>query len=106
MISDFEAAGLSVVALTYDSPELQQAFIDEYGISYPFLSDIDARSVQALDILNTDYAPGDGPYGIPHPGVFVLDADLNVVGKIFVQAYSTRVDAEGVLNYAKQVLEL
>lgn len=105
-LSEFEAAGLSVVALTYDTPELQQEFIEANGITFPFLSDIDARSVQALDILNTEYQPGDGPYGIPYPGVFVLDRDLKVVGKVFVEAYSTRVDAAGVLKYAKSVLNL
>ncbi|MGI9325078.1 MAG: redoxin domain-containing protein [Pseudomonadales bacterium] len=105
-LAEFEAAGLSVVALTYDTPELQQKFFEANAITYPFLSDIDARSVKALDILNTEHQPGDGAYGVPHPGVYVLDPDLRIVGKIFVQAYETRVDAPGVLAYARSVLNL
>ena len=104
-LGQFEAAGLSVVALTYDSPELQRRFVEANAITYPFLSDIDAQSVIALDILNLEYQPGDSAYGIPHPGVYVLDPELTVVGKIFVEAYSTRVDAQGVLSYAMRVLE-
>jgi len=103
-LDSFEEAGIAVVAMTYDAPELQQTFIDAQGITYPFLSDIDASSVQTLDILNTKYQPGDNAYGIPYPGVFVVNANMEIVGKIFVEAYSTRVDAAGVLAYAKSVL--
>ena len=58
MRTDFERAGFSVIALTYDSPVLQAAFIEANGIAYPMLSDVAAQSVQALGILNVDYAPG------------------------------------------------
>ena len=68
LVNEFRAAGIGVVALTYDAPQLQQAFIDQNGITYPFLSDIDAYTVSALGILNEKYVPGDSAYGIPHPG--------------------------------------
>ncbi len=103
-IAAFEEAGIAVVALTYDAPELQQAFIAEHGISYPLLSDIDATSIKALDILNTDYEPGQDAYGIPWPGIFVVNPDREIVGKIFVEGYRTRVEAQGVLAYARRVL--
>ena len=103
-LASFSEAGIAVVALTYDSPELQQAFIEAEGIEYPFLSDIDATSVIALDILNQQYGPGHDAYGIPYPGVFVVDADMKIVGKIFIEGYRTRVEAAGVLAYAKEKL--
>jgi peroxiredoxin len=105
-LDKFEQAGIAVVAMTYDAPELQQAFIEKQGITYPFLSDIDASSVIALDILNTEYEPGHGAYGIPYPGVFVVNPAGEIVGKIFLEPYSMRVDADGVLAYAKQALNL
>ena len=104
-IEAFYAADIGVVALTYDAPELQQAFVDKNGIEYPFLSDVDAFSVKALGILNTDYAPGDSAYGIPHPGIFIVDPDGVIKGKIFVDAYSQRVTAESVLATAKSLLQ-
>ncbi len=104
-LADFEAANIAVVALTYDAPDLQQAFAEQNGISYPLLSDIDASSVQALEILNTEYQVGDDSYGIPYPGIYVVNTDLEIVGKIFVEAYSVRVDAQGVFDYAMQVLD-
>ena len=96
----FEEAGLGVVVITYDSPELQQVFIDAGSITYPFLSDIDTATITALGILNEDYEPGEPAYGIPHPGIFVLNPEGRIVGKIFVEDYAKRVDAEDTLSYA------
>jgi len=90
--------------ITYDSPPLQQKFIDAGSITYPFISDVDATTMKALGILNTDYSPGDSAYGIPYPGVFVLNRDKKIVGKIFVEDFRTRVDAENVLAYALEAL--
>ena len=102
--ADFEKAGIGIVAITYDAPELQQVFIDAASITYPLLSDIDAVTIKSLGILNEQYEPGDTAYGIPHPGVFVVDSEMNIAGKIFVEEYQVRVDGEGTLAYALQVL--
>jgi peroxiredoxin len=104
-VDAFEQAGIGIVVVTYDAPELQQAFVEDEGITYPFISDIDTTTMVALGILNEDHQPGDRTYGIPHPGIFVLNPQHEIVGKIFVESYRIRVDGEGVLNYAVQVLE-
>ena len=104
-MESYKAAGLNVVALTYDTPALQQAFIDKFAIGYPVLSDVGAASVKRLGILNPDYKPGDDAYGIPYPGVFIVTPDRKVVGKLFLDGYSTRVDADNVLAYAQSLLK-
>ena len=103
MRTDFERAGFSIIALTYDSPVLQAAFIEANGIEFPMLSDVAAQSVQALGILNVDYAPGDDHYGIPYPGIFILDASMTIQGKLFLASYAQRVDASEVLALAKSL---
>lgn len=103
-LKNFHSNGIGVVGLTYDAVELQQAFVDKNSIEYPFLSDVEAHTVKAFDILNTEYAPGDGAYGIPYPGVFVVDANGTIKGKVFLEGYATRVTAQAVLDYAKSVL--
>ncbi len=100
----FEAAGIGMVAITYDEPSLQRAFIDKFGITIPLLSDKDALSFKTLGILNEDYAPGDFQYGIPHPGMIVIDRSGQVVGKLFLEAYSSRVDSAAALAFAKTAL--
>ena len=104
-VDAFAEAGIGIVVITYDAPELQQAFIEDEGITYSFISDIDAATMIALGILNENNQPGDPAYGIPHPGIFVLNPEQEIAGKIFVESYRVRVDGEGVLRYAQDVLE-
>lgn len=93
-----------MVAITYDAPELQQAFIDAASITYPVISDIDAATMQALGILNEEYGPDDDNYGLPYPGIYVVNPAKEIVGKIFVERYQIRVDGPTTLSYAKELL--
>ena len=101
----FKDAGVGIAVITYDSPELQQAFVDEFSITYPLLSDVDATSIKALGLLNEEYSPGDAIYGIPHPGVLVIDSGQNRAAKVFLEGYDTRVEAAGVLEVALRALD-
>jgi len=104
--ASFDAAGIGMVAITYDDPDQQQAFIDKFNITIPVLSDTNALSFKTLGILNETYQPGDSHYGIPHPGMIIVDPAGKVVGKLFVEAYSSRVDSEAALTFARTVLGL
>lgn len=101
---EFAAAGIGLVAITYDAPELQQAFAEQHAIRIAILSDVDTLTFKTLGILNEDYVPGDSAYGIPYPGMIIIDTDGVVVGKLFLEAYSSRVSAEAALAYARKVL--
>jgi peroxiredoxin len=100
----FDAAGIGMVAITYDDPKLQQAFIDKFNITIPILSDVNGLSFKTLGILNEQYAPDDFQYGIPHPGMIVIDPNGNVVGKLFLEDYSTRVDSTTSRAFARIAL--
>ena len=102
--ADFDAAGIGLVAITYDPPGEQQAFIDRFAITIPLLSDRNALSFRTLGILNEQYRPGDVQYGIPHPGMIVIDRDGKVAGKLFLEAYSQRVDSAAALAFAREAL--
>jgi peroxiredoxin len=102
--ADFDAAGIGMVAISYDAPEVQQAFIDKYNITIPLLSDVNALSFKTLGILNEDYTPEDAEYGIAHPGMMIVDTEGRVAGKLFLASYRSRVDAAATLTFAKTVL--
>ena len=102
--ADFDAAGIGMVAITYDDPSLQQAFIDKFAITIPVLSDVSSLSFKTLGILNENYVAGDFHYGIPHPGMIVIDPTGKVVGKLFLEDYSSRVDSAAALAFAKTAL--
>ena len=95
-----------MVAITYDDPMLQQAFIEKFGITIPVVSDVNALSFKTLGILNKDYKQGEFQYGIPYPGMIVIDSQGKVVGKLFLEAYSSRVGAAAALAFAKTALGL
>ena len=102
----YKAEGIGMVAITYDSPELQQVFIDKFGITIPVLSDIKTLSFKTLGILNEKYQKGEPQYGIAHPGMIVINPQGVVVGKLFLEAYSSRVDSVAALAFAMEALEL
>lgn len=104
--AQFDAAGIGMVGITYDSPARQQVFIDKFAITIPILSDSDALSFKTLGILNDKYQPGDEHYGIPHPGMIIVDRGGRVAGKLFIEAYSTRVDSAAALAFARDALGL
>ena len=84
---------------------MQQAFTEANGVTYPLISDIDATTMIALGILNEEVGEDEPDYGIPHPGVFIVNPDYEIVGKVFIRSVSERVGGEGTLRYALEVLD-
>ena len=102
----FDAAGIGLVAITYDDPQVQQQFIDRFGITIPVLSDRGGLSFRTLGILNEQYRRGDLQYGIPYPGMIVITPAGEIAGKLFLEAYSKRVDSAAALAFARDRLGL
>lgn len=87
----FKALGYGVAAISYDNTEILQDFSQKHALTYPLLSDQSAATVIAYDILNKDYQMGDENYGIPYPGVVIIEPSGKVVHKYFFQGYRKRV---------------
>jgi len=96
----FEEMGLSVVAMTYDSVELLKTVGEDEGIEFTLLRDEAAVHVDALGIRNLDYEPGQRAYGIPYPGIFLVDADGVIQAKFAEEDYRDRPDFNFVLEAA------
>ena len=98
--------GLNLVAMIHDQPEERDQFVQEKSLGFPVLSDIEATTVKALNVLNTEYGPDDDYYGLPYPGVIVVNPDGIVVGTLFLEKYSERPSSQTILKYALQQLKL
>ena len=96
----FEEMGLSVVAMTYDSVEMLKTVEEDQGIEFALLHDEEVTHVNALGIRNMDYEPGDRVYGIPYPGIFLVDSDGVIRAKFAEEDYRDRPDFEFVLEAA------
>jgi hypothetical protein len=89
--------GLGVAAISYDAVGALKSFADRQHITYPLLSDKDSMVIRAYDILDETTKPGTPTYGIPYPGVYVVDVEGRVVSKYFEDDYQDRVSTADIL---------
>ncbi len=75
-----------------------KSFADRQHITYPLLSDPDSKIIRAYDILNETTKPGTPTYGIPYPGVYVVNTQGKVVSKYFEDDYKDRVSTADILS--------
>jgi peroxiredoxin len=93
----FRRLGLGVAAVSYDSGAVLRDFAQRKNIHLTLLSDADSKFIRALGILN-ETVPKDSPYfGIPYPGVFVLDGKGIIRAKYFADDYRERYTSAGIL---------
>ena len=89
--------GLGVAAISYDSVGALKSFADRQHITYPLLSDPDSKIIRTYDIFNETVKPGTLAYGIPYPGIYVVDARAMVVSKYFEDDFKERVSTADIL---------
>jgi DsbC/DsbD-like thiol-disulfide interchange protein len=77
--------------------EVLAGFAERYGIRYPLLSDEGSRFIRELGILNEQ--ANENVFGIPHPGMFVLNADGSIRSKHFYPSYRERDTGPGTLEH-------
>lgn len=101
----FEDLGIHVAGMTYDSVVDLKTFHDKVVLGYPLLQDEAAAHATALGILNEEYPEGHRAFGIPHPGVLLLDANGVVRGKFAIAGYKERPLFELMLQAASALVQ-
>ena len=106
-LPDFEGQNISIFAISYDAVEVLHNFAEKHGITYTLLSDEGSKVIRDLGLLNEEVYQQHAAYGIPkqdhhwgvpYPGVFLLDAQGCVMQKRFQQSYRERETGVGVLE--------
>lgn len=95
-----KAAGITVVAISYDPVETLAKFASKSKITFPLLSDTGSKTIKAYGVLNIDLPEADR--GIPYPGTFVIDKQGIVRAKLFREGYKLRHDTAELIAAAKQ----
>jgi peroxiredoxin Q/BCP len=89
-----EAAGVTVVGISYDSVEVLKAFADKQTITFPLLSDPDSKTIIAYALKNKETAGKKvGKIdldGVPYPGTLLIDTGGVVRAKLFVDGIRER----------------
>lgn len=88
--SDIRSKGVNVAAVSYDSPVELKRFSVKYGITFPLLSDPESSAIIQLGLLNTNYDASTKYYGVPYPGVFLVDSKGIIIDKFAEQGYRDR----------------
>jgi peroxiredoxin len=103
-VSDrFAAMGIGIATITYDPIEFLKEYAEDEEIQFALLHDEKVQHVNAFGILNTDYAPGERAYGIPYPGIFLVDSQGVIRYKFAEESYRIRPDFDDVLTAAAKM---
>lgn len=92
--------GINLATITYDPVEFLKEVQEDQEIEFPLLHDEDVKHVNSLGIRNLDYDPGDRTYGIPYPGMLLIDSDGIIRHKFAEERYQDRPALELVLEAA------
>jgi peroxiredoxin len=88
----FSSLGYGLAGISYDTTEVLNQFASQHALKFPLLADQQAQTMLAFGILNKAYSKGDDNYGIPYPGVVVINAQGKVIDSYFYQGYKNRID--------------
>jgi peroxiredoxin Q/BCP len=100
-LKSIEDAGVGVVGISYDSPQVLKRFSDRAKITFLLLSDPGSMIIDAYHIRN-ESARGKAE-GVPNPGTFVLDREGVIRAKLFLEGYRTRHTTRALIEAAKAV---
>lgn len=96
---------MSVVSMTYDPVDYLKEVELDRGVAFTMLHDQDITHVNRLGILNTEYEPGSRAYGVPYPGIFLVDRNGVIRYKFAEESYRDRPDFNYVLEAAAAMVE-
>ena len=100
-LKDIEAAGLTIVGISYDSVDVLAKFTEKRKITYPLLSDSGSKTITAYGLLNRE-AKGKAQ-GIPYPATIVLDDKGMIRAKLALKGYQNRHTTKDLIKAAKDI---
>lgn len=101
---EFTAQGFELVTMTYDSNEDALLFHQQSNLNFPILQDADSVHIKSLGILNETVAKDHWAYGVPYPGIYLVDASGIIRGKFAEQGYIKRPLVDDILEAVNQLV--
>jgi peroxiredoxin len=97
-IAEIEKRGYKVAGLSYDSPEILQAFTVKRNLTYTLLSDPKSEVIDRYNLRDPQYPPGNRAYGVPRPIIFVLDPQDRIKAKLYEESFKNRPPITAVIS--------
>ena len=90
--------GYNIVSISYDMSAKLKKFSDKHESPFVMLSDPQSDIIKAFGILNDSYEENSRFYGIPHPHVYIVNADGVVEHVLNEEGYKLRPSNEKILE--------
>ena len=100
-LEEFKASGGQVVGISFDSVEVLQRFSKRSTITFPLLSDVGSKTIDAFDIRDKESSKGNS-----YHGTFVIDQQGVVRAKLFQVSYQERPAVEALIKALKEARNL
>jgi hypothetical protein len=92
----FEAQGLKLAAISYDSPAILKDFAKRQRIDLPLLADPRSEIIRSFNVLNAE--GNEMTKGMAYPGFFYIDETGVIREKYFEAKYTNRFTANNLIG--------
>lgn len=96
--AEIEKRGYHVAGLSYDTPEILQAFTVKRNLTYTLLSDPKSEIIDRYNLRDPQYPPGSRAYGVPRPIIFILDPQGRIKAKLYGETFKVRPPVTDVIS--------
>jgi len=100
-LTKIQGAGVTLVGISYDSPETLTRVLGKHGLTFPLLADAGSRTIDAYGIRNQE-AKGRAA-GVAHPVLFLLDQQGVIRAKLMRDNYKDRPEVDEIIAAASSI---
>jgi peroxiredoxin len=93
-----ETLGFNIAVMSYDSIETLKIAEEDFGVGFTMLHDEAIKHVDAFGIRNPDPEPDHFAYGIPKPGIMLINPDGTILRKFAEEDFRIRPDLSDVIE--------
>jgi peroxiredoxin len=97
-VAEIEKRGYHLAGLSYDSPEILQAFTVKRHLTYTLLSDPKSEIIDRYNLRDPQYPAGSRAYGVPRPIIFILDPQGVIKAKLYEESYKNRPPVSAIVS--------
>lgn len=88
---------MAVIGISYDPIDVLRTFSEKQGITYPLLSDKGSKVIRQMGLLNQSIASTSPVFGVPNPGLYIVDHKLVIRHKQFEKSFTARPNVGSIL---------
>lgn len=96
--AEIEKRGYHVAGLSYDNPDVLQAFTVKRNLTYTLLSDPKSEVIDRYKLRDPQYPPGNRAYGVPRPIIFILNPQATIKAKLYGETFKIRPPVTDVIS--------